>query len=132
MCGSIAGSHATNNLISLCADIMWWVGDADADFTLRSQVYFDPGTTSATNCKVTMYIELDKPGSNIWKSSKNTQSCKWALDHKGSNQVIRHQSSLTSATHGKAHACIDLYYNNSTSSGLQRCMVGAWEDNPNF
>jgi hypothetical protein len=132
MCGSIAGTYAENNVISLCADIIWWDADPEGDLTLKSQVAFDPGTTSATNCKVTMYAEFDKPGATVWKSPKNTQSCKWALDHKGQNQSIRHQTTKTSAWWVKAHACIDFYYNDSTTSGLQKCMVGNWEDNPQF
>jgi len=130
-CGTISGSAANKTTIYLCAGIKWIdpFDDPWTDFTLVSRVLFDENATSATNCKVTMYVELKKPGSDVWTSPKNVQNCQWAVDHPGELLKLNHQSSESAATYGRAHACIDLYYNHSSSSGWQRCQVGDWEDN---
>ncbi|WP_141561852.1 MULTISPECIES: hypothetical protein [Micromonospora] len=127
-CGALSGSYANGNRIGLCMNIFWYVPSGGGQaFYLTSDVLIDPAATGATGCKVTAWVSLDKPNSNQWQSPKNTQSCTSALSERGTWQNSYHFSTGTSATEAQRHACIDLYYNGSSSSGWQRCMSSGWE-----
>jgi hypothetical protein len=126
-CSVISGAGTAYEYISLCLED-YWTHPAGSlpTFRLYSHVTFGILATSATGCKVTLYAELDKAGSDIWKSAKVTRDCTSSLISAGNTSVYLHGVSGTSATVINVHGCIDLYYNNSTSSGWQRCATSGW------
>ena len=99
-----------------------------SSLTLSTGVTIGANGINATNCKVTVYVELDDVHDNSgpWKSGKNTQSCYSSLQSRNDHIARIHFHTQTLAENVRSHGCIDLYYNASTSSGWQGCKVTPW------
>jgi hypothetical protein len=82
--------------------------------------------TAATACKITTYLNLTASfDGDPWQSTRVTQSCDWALDHRGSDSGQPQAYTKTNAVWAQAVGCVDLYYG-STHSGWQWCSYGTW------
>ncbi|WP_433046031.1 hypothetical protein [Dactylosporangium sp. CS-033363] len=127
-CGALAGSYASNNYIGLCIYDRWTLVNEDDGFWLQSSVAIGANATSATNCVVTVWAELDKAGSSPWSSKQYPINCKAALTHRGTSYTYTHVIGGTSGTQINTHGCISLYFNNSTTSGWQRCSTTGWHN----
>ncbi|MEV4536953.1 hypothetical protein AB0J82_24560 [Asanoa sp. NPDC049518] len=76
--------------------------------------------TSATGCKITGWLILSS-SSGTWEGPRVTKDCTYSLTHRNTATRYEFWAGYSSAATGKSRVCIDLYYNNSTSSGWQRC-----------
>ncbi len=123
-CQVVAGTISPAlNWIELCV-VMNWTGNHFATYT---KVIIQPGVnTSATNCKVTVYLDLKVDNGTPWSTAKNTKSCDSSIDRPGESYLFFHYESDTAANWWRGHVCADLYYNYSSSSGWQRCITPGW------
>ncbi|MEU4420750.1 hypothetical protein AB0F81_08995 [Actinoplanes sp. NPDC024001] len=123
-CINKGGSVSSNTSIYICLKYKGYQVDGDTNhFSLYGGSQFDTESTSATNCKMTVWSTLFAAGtSGTWNSAKVTKSCKWEVDNPGDSLTyLYYSASNTAATHIQVRGCIDLYYNGSSSSGWQRC-----------
>jgi hypothetical protein len=81
---------------------------------------------SATDCKIVLWAELDKAGSNTWLSPKVTQSCMQTIRSRSSWYYYYTDGWATSGNVSRTHLCVYLYYGGSSSYGWSRCETGEW------
>jgi hypothetical protein len=91
------------------------------------------GGTFVTECKVTSWLTLSSvpPGAEgaSWESPKKTSSCMPSVNHRGDTYSYTGTATGTSARYAFTKTCIDLYYDGSTHSGWQDCLITGWAKN---
>ena len=103
----------------------WTISDDSNHIDVDSVVEFQSGfVTSATDCRVTVYVTLMDPDGNQWKSGKTVRDCTYALHRRNSRYMNDHFVSDTRAAFWRGHISVDMDFNNSGTSGWQRCYVG--------
>lgn len=127
LCGALLGSYVNENYVGLCIENYWTLVDEQDGVEMRTQVAIGKNATKATNCKVTMWAALDSPSASPWYTPQIPRSCDNALKYRGTWIDNLHLLSGTSGTEIDIKACVDLYWNSSTS-GWQGCYESGWHD----
>ncbi|MEV4117386.1 hypothetical protein [Micromonospora sp. NPDC049645] len=102
-----------------CNYIDWVAGPSSNTIQHSGYIKIGPNATSATGCKVTAYVTINFV--STWTTPKVTRDCTNALTNRSAGVSTYFWGGQTSGTSGIGQMCIDLYYNNSSSSGWQRC-----------
>jgi hypothetical protein len=116
--GEIPNCENTSGIL-ICVSI-----DAVPNVAVPSaELGINPGATKATGCKFTVWGTFLN-GSKRWNGSKKQADCRGALPS-GGGAIVRliGETSATTAKRVYATACVDLYYNGSSHSGLQQCAL---------
>jgi hypothetical protein len=112
---------AADYLVSItgCNYIDWVAGPSSNTIQHSGYIKIGPNATSATGCKVTSYVTINF--SSTWTTPRVTRDCTNALKNRADGMYTYFWGGATSGSSGVGQMCIDLYYNNSSSSGWQRC-----------
>lgn len=130
----LAGSTADlDHIIQIRMDVSIYRspgGGLPNETQLSGAVRFGRLSTSATGCRFTAWQRLSTTGSSVWEAPRRTHDCTFGLRRgvwsPAQTEMLQFWRGNTSAVNANARGCIDLYYNNSTSSGWQRCADTSW------
>jgi hypothetical protein len=111
----------TDGLITVCADL-YATSSKPGPY---GSVKFYPSSTTATGCKLTTWLTfyVTRTG-DMWNAPKRTISCDSGLPSKGGQYATIENFGVRSGSTADmvwSNACVDLYYNGSSSSGMQIC-----------
>jgi hypothetical protein len=123
---NIFGDYQAGTLFAVRINPWFYIADGQPSVSLDVGFISGPRSTSATGCKITAWLILDKPESNQWEGPRRTENCTSDLRDNEWGYYYFWQGP-SSAVEAMGRVCIDLYYNNSTSSGWQRCANSYWE-----
>ncbi|MEU4423632.1 hypothetical protein AB0F81_23640 [Actinoplanes sp. NPDC024001] len=127
-CGALAGSG--DNLIGLCFDDRTYPdGPSDNSIQLNASLILGKSVTATTTtCKITMRAELDKPGSAPWSYSSSKSCTNQVRNQQGKGWVDYKVgvAARTTAQTVKVHACVEFYWNGSSTLGRRLCESSNW------